>query len=247
MFQAGVKTLGDKQIRSNIAKLWKDLQLLKDMRKRTSTPAMEAREQFKNCLSKCFNISAKDALEEIQKDKKRSDKAKETDIMFFADQLGDRKMGFTTLDKKYEKVVNKAKQKKQGIISRKQKERNRVLNNNVTSGFDADDWEDLPDDDLESSDEDAPKKKKARYIPVGGMRKRARKIKGRRISLDVPVDIIQQTTDDAVRLQVTPSQHQGILAAFINVSGGSVEEFPISDSSTRRDRKTALKKKKHRN
>ena len=203
---------------------------------------MEAREQFKSCLIKCFNVSAKDALEEIQKDKKRSDKAKESDTMFLADQLGDRKMVFTTLDKKYEKVVTKAKLKKQKILSRKLKENKRVMNNNVIPELDAD-WEDLSDDDLDSDDE-SPKKKKARYIPVGGKRKRARQVKGRRISLNVPVNIIQQTAVDAARLQLTPSQHQGIIAAFINVSGGNVEEFPISDTSARRDRKSAFRNKR---
>jgi hypothetical protein len=52
---------------------------------------------------------------------------------------------------------------------------------------------------------------------VGG----TRKIKGRTISLDVPVDIIQQTAVDAARLQLSPTQHQGIIAAVINVSGGT--------------------------
>ena len=62
--------------------------------------------------------------------------------------------------------------------------------------------------------------------------------------MNVPVNIIQQTAVDAARLQLTPSQHQGIIAAFINVSGGNVEEFPISDTSARGDRKSAFRNKR---
>ena len=195
-------------------------------------------------MLQCF---CKDALQTIQIDKKRSDVAKESDIIFLADQLGDRKMMFTTKDRKYEKVVMRVEQKKQKILLRKQNEKNRVMesnNNDMTVELDAD-WEDL---EVENEDEDSfksPMKKKARFIPVGGMRKRARKIKGRTISLDVPVDIIQQTAVDAARLQLSPTQHQGIIAAVINVSGGTVNEFPLSDSSARRDIKNALKEKKH--
>ena len=152
-------------------------------------------------------------------------------------------MGFTTLDKKYEKVVTKDKLKKQNVLSRKLKEKKRVMNNNVISELDAD-WEDLSDDDDDEDIIESPKNKKARYIPVGGKRKRARQVKGRRISLNVPVNIIQQTAVDAAILQLTPSQHQGIIAAFINVSGGNVEEFPISDTSARRDRKSAFRNKR---
>jgi hypothetical protein len=85
--------------------------------------ALQAREQFKTRINKCFYVSAKDAIQTNQIDKKRSDVAKESDIIFLADQLGDRKMMFTTKDRKYEKVVKKVEQKKQKILLRKQNEK----------------------------------------------------------------------------------------------------------------------------
>ena len=243
--QAGIKTVGDSQIRCNIVKLWTEFKELKKKRTRLSVSAVQDRDQFKIHLTKCFNISSKDALETIQNDKKRDDKAKESDIIFLADQLGDRKMIFTTLDKKYDDVVKRVEKRKQNLLSRKTKEEIRV---SATDTVELDEgWEDLEaetQDDLNDATVVSPIKKKSRIIPIGGMRKRARKIKGRTILLDVPVDILQKTATDAARLNLSPSQHQGILAAFINASGGSVDEFPISDSSSRRDRKKALKTKK---
>ena len=58
------------------------------------------------------------------------------------------------------------------------------------------------------------------------------------------MDIVDKTSADAARLQLTPTQHQGILAAFINVSGGDINEFPLGDSTVRRDRKIAAKRKR---
>ena len=209
-----------------------------------TTTAVQARERFKDILKKCFNVSSKDALETIQNDKKRDEKAKQSDIMFLADQLGERKMIFTTLDKKYEKVMQRVEQRSKDSDLRKQKEEMRVSASNTTVHFD-DEWEDECEENQdEGSDNDSPVKKKPRIIPIGGKRMRARKVRGRTIKLDVPVDILQLTVADAIRLQLTPSQHQGIIASFINVSGGSLDEFPISDSSSRRDRKIALRSKK---
>ena len=74
--------------------------------------------------------------------------------------------------------------------------------------------------------------------------KHARKVSGQKIVLEVPLDIVDKTSADAARLQLTPTQHQGILAAFINVSGGDINEFPLSDSTLRRDRKIAAKRKR---
>ena len=119
-------------------------------------------------------------------------------------------MMFTTLDKKYEKLVKKVEQRKQDIISREQKGET-IVSQNVTVGVD-DEWFDLGEENLKPSDEDtfkSPTKIKARLISVGGVRKRARKVKGRTIKLDVPVNILHQTAVDAARLQITPRQHPG--------------------------------------
>ena len=86
--------------------------------------------------------------------------------------------------------------------------------------------------------------RKHKPIPVGGKRKRARKVSGRKIVLEVPLDIVDKTSADTARLQITPTQHQGILAAFINVSGGDINEFPLGNSTVRRDRKIAAKRKR---
>ena len=242
--QAGIKTILDKHIVTNISKLWAEYKELVRRRNRMTTTAVQARERFKDILKKCFNVSSKDALETIQNDKKRDEKAKQSDIMFLADQLGERKMIFTTLDKKYEKVMQRVEQRSKDSDLRKQKEEMRVSASNTTVHFD-DEWEDECEENQdEGSDNDSPVKKKPRIIPIGGKRMRARKVRGRTIKLDVPVDILQLTVADAIRLQLTPSQHQGIIASFINVSGGSLDEFPISDSSSRRDRKIALRSKK---
>ena len=50
------------------------------------------------------------------------------------------------------------------------------------------------------------------------------------------------------RFHLTISQHSGMVAAFINASGGNIDDFPISKTSTARDRHSsgeeiALKKK----
>ena len=47
--------------------------------------------------------------------------------------------------------------------------------------------------------------RKHKPIPVGGKRKRARKVSGRKIVLEVPLDIVDKTSADAARLQLTPT------------------------------------------
>ena len=167
--------------------------------------------------------------------------------MFLADQLGERKMMYTSLDKKFEKVVQHVEKRNEDMLLRKQKEEMR-MSACAEAEVEMDlNFEELGEENQEHFEDEevvSPTIKKPRFIPVGGARKRAKKVKGRTITLDVPMDILVKTAADTARLQLSPGQHQGILAAFVNASGGSVNEFPLSDSSSRRDRKKALRSKK---
>ena len=94
-------------------KLWEKYRDVKKKKERVTKGAIEERENFERELGKCFNISAKNAIQTIQNDKNRSSQAKEIDIIFLGDQLGERKMKFTISDKKYEKEIKVGQERKE--------------------------------------------------------------------------------------------------------------------------------------
>ena len=254
--QAGIETISEKSIINNIVALTTEYQRsIKKRRNRQSMGAINEREKFKAQLEKCFNVSSQDALKLIENDKKRKAEDKDRDIKFLVDQLNERRMMFTAKDKRYETVVISAEMREQAELNRIEKEKERVAEIVSFPGFEANessvDITDSQDDgfaDIESHEIDtgedhennnkesdsggvfrSPAKKKPRL--------RARKIKGKKISLQVPLDIISKTAGAAARLKLSVGQHSGIVAAFIVASGGDLDDFPISASSSKRDRK----------
>ena len=59
------------------------------------------------------------------------------------------------------------------------------------------------------------------------------------ILLKVPVDILAMTKQAASELKLSPAAHAKIISAVILASGGDLDDFPISTSSSRRDKARA--------
>ena len=85
--QAGIETIQDIAICTKVVKLWEKYRDVKKKKERVTKGAIEERESFERELGKCFNISAKNAIQTIPNDKNRSSHAKEIDIIFLGDQL----------------------------------------------------------------------------------------------------------------------------------------------------------------
>ena len=78
--QAGIETIQDITICTKVVKLWEKYRDVKKKKERVTKGAIEERESFERELGKCFNISAKNAIQTIQNDKNRSNQAKEIDV-----------------------------------------------------------------------------------------------------------------------------------------------------------------------
>ena len=266
--QAGIETVSDRAIRDKIVSLTNEYQRkIKKRRNRQSKGALEEREKCARNLDKCFNVSSERAKEVIENDKKRSAEDKARDLDFLSDQLGERKMVFTIEDKRYKTVVMSAQMRELAKQGRIQREKQRAAQIVSMPGFEADSLmeagESQDDDsvteatesqddgfaDVDSQELDtagdqenedtvsptfqSPVKKKARL--------RARKIKDKTIPLQVPLDIMTRTSPAASRLKLSVGQHSAMVSAFIVASGGDLDDFPVSLSSSRRERRKSAK------
>ena len=80
--------------------------LKKDQHK-SSENAILKRNNFKDEAAKLFDVAKRDALEEIEKDRLRSEQAKKEDKEFLIDQRGKRQMSMLGEDKNYSKAVQR--------------------------------------------------------------------------------------------------------------------------------------------
>ena len=236
--QAGFKTVNDNLIKNKIVEVSSKYQRnIKKRRKRNTKGAVEERDKFKTQLDMCFDISSADVIKAIECDKKRTKEDIVRDKAFLEDQLNERKMMFTVVDKRYQTVVMSAALRAEAKQKAREMEKLRVSQLTSFPGFEADSQDDgMADDDTQEEEEEELES------PSKSQRKkglRARKISGKTISLEVPMDIVAKTASAASALKLSIGQHIGILSAFILASGGDIDDFPISDSSARRDRRKA--------
>ena len=240
--QAGFETVDDQYILENIVALSTEFhsKIIK-RRNRSSKGAVKEREIFKNKLDKCFNVASKEALKAVQKDKKRTTVDKARDQEFLADQLNERKMMFTVKDKKYETVVMSAQVREQAKLKLIQMEQERAAQVVLLPGLEADSQDDgfgdVESQEVDTAGEESESSGVLKSPVKKRPRLRARKIKGKKITLQVPLDIISKTAVAASRLRLSVGQHCGIVSALIVASGGDLDDFPISASSSKRDRR----------
>ena len=225
--QAGIETVSDRVIRDNIVAVTTEFQRkIKKRRDRQSNGAVEEREVFKSKLEKCFNVSSKDAQKKIEKDKKRTAADKVRDLEFLADQLTYRKMMFTVMDKKYETVVMSAQMRKLAKLKRIQKEDQRAAEIVLLPGFEADSlteaaesqddgFGDIDSHEIDTVDEEIEEMRGSDSVFKSPTKKRprlrARKIRGKTVTLQIPLDIISKTSAAASRLKLSAGQHCGIV------------------------------------
>ena len=91
-------------------------------------------------------------------------------------------------------------------------------------------------DDYEDEDYCPTSPKRSR--PSSPMRSRRSSVesKTKRISLEVPIDLVARTTLVASDIRISPSQQTKLLASVILASKGDISQFSISSTTARRER-----------
>ena len=238
--EAGIKTVVGKTVKSKIETLVQEYKSLRKSKSKTSDSVEQRRNAFREMLDKdCFNIIAPDAKDLILKDRLRSQAAKDSDLAFIEDQLtGARKMRFTSVDKSYSNRVEKRKIREMTNLSRIEQEKARIASESPSNieGESIDFDLDFPEELGEADSEDSPVKKQRKVQP------RTKKAEDRTIPLAVPVNILEKTSADAARFGLSYDVHAALVAAFINVSGGNVDDFVLSKSSSKRVRDSTGRK-----
>ena len=102
------------------------------------------------------------------------------------------------------------------------------LDINIPSGSGLNDGDGQTTED-DSSDEDE--------YHIASPRKKPRRT--RKIWLEVPVDILRMTKQAAAELNLSPTAHAKIISAVILACGGDLDDFPVSPSTSKRDKTKA--------
>ena len=203
--------------------------LKKDQHK-SSENAILKRNNFKDEAAKLFDVAKRDALEEIEKDRLRSEQAKKEDKEFLIDQRGKRQMSMLGEDKNYSKAVQrKVIRDTRGLVSPPQ------TTGSITSTQEneSDEKDNVSDDSMEEEEDDdddfkinQPKSKKKKSIVV-----------------EIPSNIANLTAENVLRHGISATAHASIIANVVNVAGGDVNKLSISTSTMRRAGRKVAKEK----
>ena len=92
--------------------------------------------------------------------------------------------------------------------------------------------------DVDDEDEDYCPSSPKRSRPSSPVRSRRSSVesKTKRISLEVPIDLVARTTLVASDIKISPSQQTKLLASVILASKGDISQFSISTTTARRER-----------
>ena len=205
-----------------------------------SSNAMEKRKEFKDDAAKLFDVSKKDAVEEIQKDRLRSEDDKKEDVKFLMDQRSNREMKMSGKDKKYSERVDrkvdresraKAMAESESLLQTTRSVRSTQeigQEDNVNHDTDEEFGEDEDDDDDDFICPEGPSKKKKKKSST---------------VVEIPANIAELTAENALRRGISATAHASLIANVVNVAGGDISELSVSTSTMRRAGRKAVKEK----
>ena len=219
--------------RDKLLKLFNNWNRLKMDQHKSSENAILKRNDFKNEAAKLFDVAKRDAMEEIEKDRLRSEQAKKEDTDFLIDQQGKRQMSMLGEDKKYSKAVErKVIRDTRGLVESVSPLQNTgsVTSTQENETHEKDNDSDDSNEEEVSDDDDfiieQPKKKKKSSIVV-----------------EIPSNIANLTAENVLRHGISARAHASIIANVVNVAGSDVNELSISASTMRRAGRKCAKEK----
>ena len=245
--------------RDKVIKLFNTWKRLQQNHHQTSQKSIEKRNHFKDEVAKLFDLARKDAVEEIKKDRLRSEAAKEEDIDFLWDQRSTRVQTMSVEDKKYsEAVERKVKRDTRSVKSTQENKSNGEKDNvsdDTDDGEEVDEKDNVNDDtnrsevgekdnvndnhdgEISESDDDSDKD----FVYEEGPKKKKKKTNS--IVVEIPRNIAELTAENAVRRGISATAHASIIANVVNVGGGDINELPISKCTMWRAGRKSVKDK----
>ena len=224
--KSGIPRLSDDSITKQILRLHDEWRVLcKNKMKKSSVEAAK-REAFENKLVKLFDIASPDAIDILNSDRLRTTEAGKADIEFYLDQKGARIGTMSGLDKVHKEAVDK---KKKRIDNESRRKDDSFL---VEKGGDKDSVLELDDTEEINNNLD-----KDFVAPVG------RKVKKPEVvPLLVPRRITETVALNCKRWKISDVASTSSLALVIQESGGNLDDFVLSKSTSRRQGAKAVTK-----
>ncbi|XP_065678315.1 uncharacterized protein LOC136093333 [Hydra vulgaris] len=216
---AGFPIITLENIRKKIDKMVNNYYKLKKNSKRNSPTDTKRNEAFFEEMLKCFWISKKkeELIEDIIKDRRRTSEAKNEDIVFILDQIGNRIGRIGTNDKRFTYTIKRSHKKLCSMLNMEIKVNN---GNNLYS------LENSSSSDNNSDCEYVADVKKEQSTSV----------------VLLPKNILKKTALTAIGEGLSVRQHTAIVASVIANSGGDVTNFAISSSTEFRVAKEVVTK-----
>jgi len=228
---ARIKTKQRQNCMLDVMKLWNEWQSLMKNKTRPSDPG-DRRANFQVRLDTLFDIGAPDAIAEIMKSRLLSLKKKQDDIDFYNDQKADRRASMYGHDKVFET-------KAEMLVARHAREaRIKECKETVEEMHGADAVEEPQDSDLSSENEDSVSMEDVNQDLDYHAELTEKVIADNFVTISMPKKIMQsdEIANAADRLKLSDNQVTMLVSAVIKASGGNLDEFDISTSTTRRSR-----------
>ena len=226
--------------RDKAIKLFETWKRLNMDRHKTSSNAMEKRKEFKDDAAKLFDVAKKDAVEEIQKDRLRSEDDKKEDVKFLMDQRSNREMKMSGKDKKYSERVDRKVDRESRAKAMAESESSLQTTRSVRSTQEIGQKDNVNHDTDEEFGEDEDDDDDDFICPEGPSKKKKKKSS---IVVEIPANIAELTAENALRRGISATAHASLIANVVNVAGGDVSELSISTSPMRRAGRKAVKEK----
>ena len=198
--KGGYSTLADTSIRRKVLTLYKDYKKLKPKSKT---------DKFLDKTKMLFDIGHSDLEGLIKSDKLRSEKVKDIDLLFLADQRGDRKLYMQTEDKIYKKRAEQRRVRLDKQVRLRGKEEERRSKKVVLD-------DDCQTIDLGDDDDDS-------FTP---------KMKHRRpdlVTLTLPTKTLGALTEKVAKTnKISIRAQTSMISRLINVGKGNLDDFNLS-------------------
>ena len=232
--EAAVATIADRTITTNIVDLYKNYLTIKKKKSQTSKGAVEARNSFEASLDSLFDVTRTDAEELIRSDSSRSRQRKKEDLAFLQDQKKDRKQGMSSIDHKHVKIMKNKEKREARVAVQVKKEKARVEKESEFVNLSGD--SSGPGVNTTNTDKSMESIKELITPSMSRKRRRSRSGEARRILLEVPENILEQTQQIALAKGISPEAHLDLIAAVITASDGDVGDFKLSRATGYRTR-----------
>ena len=221
--ESGIPIMSDLAITRKIIKLNEEYKKLDKNKAKPNSDKLK-REAFVKKLDTLFDISCSDSEDKIKMDRLRNKEAVVEDMRFLDDQRGDRKMVIGTRDLDFDASVGR----KVAIDTRVLRMTVKAANNNNEADDSMAEDLNIPNEDINDDD----------YVVV----EKKRRQQDEMVSLTFSrKKLAKETAVTAKRHKIGITAQRDLLANIINVGGGNIEEFSLSNKTVRKAGTVAVK------